>query len=500
MIRHYLAHQKEVVTRRSRYRLARAEARAHILEGLLKALGDLDAVIALIRAAVDPEEARNGLMTRFELTEIQARAILDLRLQRLTQLEAGKIQAEYDELQLRIAELRAILGDEARVYALIRDEILEIKGRYADERRTEIVPGEGDIDLEDLIAEEEMVISISNGGYVKRLPVSTYRAQGRGGKGLRGVRLKDDDYIEHLFIASTHHFLLFFTNMGKVYRQKVHELPQGSRDSRGRHLANVLALQQGEEVRAVFDTRDYSEGKYLVLATREGMVKKTELRSYDTILREKGLTAIKLDDGDELVGVQVTDGDEDLLVVSARGQAARFYEGQVRSMGRDTRGVKAMNLDKGDRVLTVCVARDDEELLVVTGNGYGKRTPMGDYPRKGRPTKGVRTIKVSDRKGELITARPVREGQQLLLISIMGQVIRIRVDDVRSMGRSTEGVRVMNMADDDQVCGVASVVEPSEEITEEASVGGQDEPEDGFSAAPGAAAPDGAGGADDTGG
>ena len=332
-----------------------------------------------------------------------------------------------------------------------------------------------------------MVISISNGGYVKRLPVSTYRAQGRGGKGLRGVRLKDDDYIEHLFIASTHHYLLFFTNAGKVYRQKVHELPQGSRDSRGRHLANVLALQPGEEVRAVFDTRDYSEGRYLVLATREGMVKKTELRSYDTVLRERGLAAIKLDEGDELVGVQVTDGDEDLMVVSARGQAARFYEGQVRPMGRDTRGVKAMNLDAGDRVLTICEARDDEELLVVTGNGYGKRTPMADYPRKGRPTKGVRTIKVSDRKGELITARPVREGQQLLLISILGQVIRIRVDDVRSMGRSTEGVRVMNMADDDQVCGVASVVEPSEEITEEATVGGQDEPEDGFSAAPGSA-------------
>ncbi len=496
MIRHYLDHQREVVTRRSRYRLARAEARAHILEGLLKALGYLDEVIALIRAAADPETARTGLMTRFDLTEIQARAILDLRLQRLTQLEAGKIQAEYDELQERIAELRAILGDERRVYALIREEILEIKGRFADERRTEIVPGEGDIDLEDLIAEEEMVISISNGGYVKRLPVSTYRAQGRGGKGLRGVRLKDDDYIEHLFIASTHHYLLFFTNAGKVYRQKVHELPQGSRDSRGRHLANVLALQPGEEVRAVFDTRDYSEGRYLVLATREGMVKKTELRSYDTVLRERGLAAIKLDEGDELVGVQVTDGDEDLMVVSARGQAARFYEGQVRPMGRDTRGVKAMNLDPGDRVLTICVARDDEELLVVTGNGYGKRTPMADYPRKGRPTKGVRTIKVSDKKGELITARPVREGQQLLLISILGQVIRIRVDDVRSMGRSTEGVRVMNMADDDQVCGVASVVEPSEEITEEATVGGQDEPEDGFSAAPGATA-DGDGAAEE---
>jgi DNA gyrase subunit A len=488
MIRHYLAHQKEVVTRRSRYRLARAEARAHILEGLLKALGHLDEVIALIRAAADPETAREGLMTRFDLTEVQARAILDLRLQRLTQLEAGKIQAEHDELVERIAELRAILGDEARVYGLIRAELLEIRERHADQRRTEIVPGEGDIDLEDLIAEEEMVISISNAGYLKRLPVSTYRAQGRGGKGLRGVRLKDDDYIEHLFIASTHHYLLFFTNTGKVYRQKVHELPQGSRDSRGRHLANVLALREGEEVRAIFATRDYAEGRFLVLATRDGMVKKTEFSSYDTVLRERGLAAIRLDEGDELVGVQVTDGDEDLMVVSARGQAARFHEGQVRPMGRDTRGVRAMNLDPGDRVLTVCVARDDEQLLVVTGNGYGKRTPMSEYPRKGRPTKGVRTIKVSDRKGELITARPVREGQELLLISLLGQVIRIRVDDVRSMGRSTEGVRVMNMAEDDMVCGVASVVEPSE-----VGVAGDEDdaapPTDGAAAA--ALAPDG---------
>ena len=463
LIKHYIAHQKEVVTRRSRFRLARAEARAHILEGLLKALGYLDEVIALIRAAADPETARTGLMTRFDLTEIQARAILDLRLQRLTQLEAGKIQAEYDELKLRIAELRAILGDERRVYALIREELLEIRGRYADERRTEIVPGEGDIDLEDLIAEEEMVISISDGGYVKRLPVTTYRSQGRGGKGLRGVRLKDDDYIKHLFIASTHQYLLFFTNAGKVYRQKVHELPQGSRDSRGRHIANVLALQPGEEVRAVFATRDYSEGKYLVLATREGMVKKTEMRSYDTVLRERGLAAIQLIDDDELVGVQLTDGDEDLMVISARGQAARFHEGQVRPMSRDTRGVRAMTLDKGDRVLDIVVARDDEDLLVVTGNGYGKRTPMADYPRKGRPTKGVRTIKVSDKKGELVTARPVREGQELLLISLLGQVIRIKVDTVRRTGRSTEGVRVMNMAEEDLVCGVASVVEPGED-------------------------------------
>jgi DNA gyrase subunit A len=488
LIRHYIAHQKEVVTRRSRFRLARAEARAHILEGLLKALEHLDEVIALIRSAADPETARNGLMTRFDLTEIQARAILDLRLQRLTQLEAGKIQAEYQELKGRIAELRAILGDERRVYALIREELLEIRGRYADERRTEIVPGEGDIDLEDLIAEEEMVISISNAGYVKRLPVSTYRAQGRGGKGLRGVRLKDDDYIQHLFIASTHHYLLFFTNFGKVYRQKVHELPQGSRDSRGRHIANVLALREGEEVRAVFATRDYSEGKYLALATRDGMVKKTEMRAYDTVLRELGLIAIQLTEGDELVGVQLTDGDEDLLFVSARGQAARFHESAARPMGRDTRGVRAMNLDPGDRVLAMCVARDDEDLLVVTGNGYGKRTPMGDYPTKGRPTKGVRTIKVSDRKGELVTARPVREGDELLLISLGGQVIRIKADSVRRTGRSTEGVRIMNMSDEDLVCGVASVVEGTEDENGLDELEGEGLTPDGAPAADGAGA------------
>ena len=460
---HYLDHQREVITRRSRYRLERAEARAHILEGLLKALGYLDEVIALIRAAADPETARNGLMSRFDLTEIQARAILDLRLQRLTQMEAGKIQAEYDELQQRIAELRAILGDESRVYALIRSELLEIRERFADDRRTEIVPGEGDIDLEDLIAEEEMVISLSNAGYVKRLPVSTYRAQRRGGAGAGGVRRQGEGPIAHLFIASTHHYLLFFTNTGKVYRQKVHELPQGSRDSRGRHIANVLALHEGEEVRAVFATRDYGEGRYLVLATRSGMVKKTEFAAYNTVLRETGLIAIALTDGDELVGVQLTDGDEDLLVVSARGQAARFHESAVRPMSRDTRGVKGMTLDADDRVLALCVAHDEEDLLVVTGNGYGKRTPVSDYPRKGRPTKGVRTIKVTDKKGELVTARRVRDTDQLLLISQLGQVIRIEVDAVRRTGRSTEGVRLMVLPDEDQVCGVARVEEGPED-------------------------------------
>ena len=456
---HYLEHQRQVVVRRSRFRLARAEARAHILEGLLIALGNIDEVIALIRAAADPDEARSGLMSRFSLSEVQARAILDLRLQRLTQLEGTTIRNEHEQLQDEIAGLRAILGDESRVMAVIREEVLALRERFADERRSEIIPGEGEIDLEDLIAEEEMVVSISRGGYIKRLPVSTYRAQRRGGKGLRGARLKDDDYIEHLFIASTHAYLLFFTNRGRVYRQKVYELPQGARDARGRHISNVLALVDGEEVRAVFATRDYNEAKYLVLATRDGMVKKTELKAYDTVLREAGLFAINLTDDDELVGVQMTDGDDDILIVSARGQAARFAEAAVRPMGRQTRGVKAMNLDARDRVLALCVARDDEDLLVVTGNGFGKRTPMSDYPRKGRPTKGVRTIKVTDRKGELVTARPVREGHQLLLVSLGGQVIRIDVGSVRRTGRSTEGVRLMVMSDDDQVATVAAVLD-----------------------------------------
>jgi len=466
-IRHYLDHQRDVIRRRSRFRLERAETRAHVLEGLLIAMKDIDAVIALIRKAADPEEARSGLMTEFDLTELQARAILDLRLQRLTQLEAGKIKAEYDELQAEIAELRAILGDEGRVYQVIRDELSEVRGKYADERRTEIIPAEGEIDLEDLIAEEEMVISITSGGYIKRLPVTTYRAQRRGGKGLRGAKLKDEDRVDHLFIASTHDYLLFFTNQGRVYRQKVHEIPQAARDARGRHIANVLALLPDEEIRQVFNTRDYGEGRYLVLATKQGMVKKTEFSAYNTVLREAGIIAIRLSDDDELVGVQLTNGDADLLIVSARGQAARFAEEKVRATGRGTQGVRAMNLDDGDRVLAIGVADDECDLLVVTGNGYGKRTALTEYPSKGRPTKGVRTIKVSDKKGELITARIVRSGQNLLLVSKNGQVIRIEVDSVKRMGRSTEGVRLMDVGDEDQVVTCAPVDESEEPVGEE---------------------------------
>ena len=465
MLRHYLDHQREVITRRSRFRLRRAEARAHILEGLLIALGRIDEVIALIRAASDPDAAREGLIEQFELSEVQARAILDMRLQRLTQLEADKVRAEHAELQEQIAELRGILGDERRIFGVIREELLEIRERHADARRTELIAGEGDLDLEDLIAEEEMVISVTRSGYLKRLPVTTYRAQRRGGKGLRGTKVKDDDdHVEHLFIASTHDYLLFFTDQGRVYRQKVHQLPQGSRDSRGRHVANVLNLVEDEEIRAVFATRDYGEARYLVLATRDGYVKKTEFAEYNTIFKDKGLIAIRLNEGDEVIGVERTDGEEDLMIISAGGQAARFAEDAARPMGRASRGVRGINLGEGDRVLALCSIDDDErDLMVVTANGFGKRTKFGDYPRKGRPTKGVRTIKESDRKGQLVAARPVRDGQQMLLISQQGQVIRLDTSDVRRMGRATEGVTLMNLPEADEVAAVAAVTEPADD-------------------------------------
>ena len=459
ILRHYLEHQKEVITRRSLFRLRRAEARAHILEGLLVALGDIDKVIAIIRGSADPDEARGGLIDAFSLSEIQARAILDMRLQRLTQLETGKVQAEYDELQAEITELRAILGDEGRILGVIREELLDAKARYGDERRTDFIVGEGDIDLEDLIAEEEMVISITRDGYLKRLPTSTYRAQHRGGKGLRGTKVGDDDYVEHLFISSTHTFLLFFTSRGLVYRQKVYELPQGSRDSRGRHVANVLALAEGEEIRAVFATRDYGEGRYLVLATRNGQIKKTEFKAYDTIFKDKGLIAIKLNEGDEVIGARVTDGGTDLVLISSGGQAARFSESRVKAQGRSTQGVRGINLDEGDEVLALAVADEGGDLLVVTANGYGKRTSFAEYPAKGRPTKGVRTIKASDRKGRLIAARAAFPGDELLVISQQGQVIRVRVEAIKQMGRSTEGVRLMDVKDGDEIAAVAPVVD-----------------------------------------
>ncbi len=462
LVHYYVEHQREVVTRRTQHELRRAEERAHILEGLLVALDNLDAVIKLIRGSSDPDSAREGLINTFELTEIQARAILDMRLQRLTALEADKVRAEHADLMERIGELRTILGDEARVLAIVKEELAEIVNSYGDERRTELAAFEGDVGIEDMIADQQMVISLTASGYVKRLPLATYRQQHRGGVGVMGMNLKEDDYIKHLHICSSHDFLLFFTNRGKVYRLKVYELPEGSRTARGSALVNLLPLREGEKVTAVIPTRDFKENKFLVFATAKGQIKKTEFLAYNTPIKADGIIAIKIRDEDELVEVRLTSGEEDILMVSHSGHASRFSENLVRSMGRSTSGIKGMNVSgKDNRVLAMDIARDDTELFVVTENGYGKRTPVSEYPVKGRGTKGVLTAKLTEKKGGLAGALIVREHQDLLFISQNGMVQRTSVAGISQMGRPTQGVKVMNIKDDDRVSAVALVVESS---------------------------------------
>jgi len=459
LIRHYLDYQREIVTRRCKHELRRAVSRAHILEGYLVALDNLDEIIALIRGSEDTDEARNGLMERYGLSEEQAQAILDLRLRALTGLERKRIEEEYKDLQERIAELRAILGDPARIDGLIREELLEIKQIYGrgDDRRTEIVAGEDALELEDMIAEEDMVIAITRSGYVKRLPVTAYREQRRGGIGVMGMDLKDDDYIEHLFVASTHDYILFFTSVGKVYRLKAHELPLGSRQSKGRAIVNLLPFRQGELVRAVIATRDFKESKYLLFATKRGVVKKTEFLEYNTPLKADGIIAVKLRDDDELVGVRLSDGADDVLMVSRGGQAIRFHEKVVRPMGRPASGVQGMRLRAGDEVIEVDIAADEADLLVVTENGWGKRTRVADYPVKGRGGLGVQTAKLVEGKGKLAGAHVVREGMQVMLISDGGTVIRIPVDGIKRSGRATQGVIVMRLRDGEQVSSLALV-------------------------------------------
>jgi DNA gyrase subunit A len=465
LIRHYLDYQRDVVTRRSKHELRKKERDAHLLEGYLTALDNLDAVIALIRSAADTEEARNGLMREFELSEVQAQAILDMRLSRLTNLARQEIEREYADVRERIAELRAILGDPRRIDGVVKEELLEIKDRFGrnDDRRTEIVAAEGELELEDLIAEEDMVIAITRSNYIKRLPVTTYREQRRGGMGVMGMELKDDDYIEHLFVASTHDYILFFTNVGKVYRLKVHELPLGSRQSKGRAIQNLLPFRHGEQVRAVVQTRDFEEAKFVVFATKNGIVKKTALSAYNTPLRADGIIAIKMREGDELVGVRHSSGEDDVLMVSRKGQAIRFHESDVRPMGRDASGVQGMRLRGGDEVIAVNIAHNDADVLVVTENGYGKRTSVREYPVKGRGGMGVKTVQLTEAKGQLVGSRVVREGYQVMLISTGGTVIRMSVDDIKRSGRSTQGVIVMRLREGEQVSSLAPVVESDDD-------------------------------------
>ena len=460
IIEAYVAHQREVVVRRLKFELRQKEARLHILDGLLIALGNLDEVIELIRGSADSETARRGLVERFELTQVQAEAILALTLRRLTALETDKIKAEHADLVERITELREILGDEARVMQLIKDELTEISEAYADDRRTEITFSEDEIDIEDLIADQQMVIAITRSGYIKSLPLATYRQQRRGGVGVTGMDIKDGDYIEHLFVSSTHDYLLFFTNRGKVYRQKVYELPEASRTAKGRALVNILPLREGERVQSVLSTRDFTEGKYLVFATRNGTVKKTEFLAYNTPIKADGIIAINIRDDDELVAVRRTSGEDDIIMVSKAGLAVRFNEAELRAMGRDTSGVRGMDAAE---VLAMDVARDDQELLVVTENGYGKRTGIVNYRETRRGAKGVMTIRLTEGRGGLANALIVRPHQELVFISQHGMVQRTGVSGISEQGRTTQGVRVMNIRDDDRVSAVALVVESETE-------------------------------------
>jgi DNA gyrase subunit A len=457
LLRHYVDHQKEVITRRTKFRLERAQRRLHVLEGYLIALDNLDRVIAIIRNSADADNARESLMMEFGLSEEQSRAILDLRLRALTALQQGEVRREHGELVALVEELRSILADEARVYAIVKDELTELGTRFGDDRRTEIVPAEGELDLEQLIREEDMVISITQTGYIKRVAASTYRQQKRGGVGVMGMDTKDDDWIEHLLVASTHDFVLFFTSVGKVYRLKVHELPEGNRQGRGRAVVNLLPLREGEHVRTVIATRDFTEGMYLVQATKGGIVKKTLFKEYDTPRKSDGIIAINIREGDELIGVRLTSGEDDVLLTSRKGQTVRFDENEARAMGRATGGVIGMKLRKGDEVIAIDVADDEADLLVVTENGYGKRTRVAEYPRKGRGTMGVLTIRLVEARGAIVRALVVGPRQEILVITESGTVQRTAVDGISQMSRATQGVIVQRLRDGDRISAVAMV-------------------------------------------
>lgn len=454
MLHYYILHQEEVIERRTRYDLAKAEARAHILEGFVIALDDIDKVINIIRSSETDVEAKERLMEAFKLSEKQSEAILEMRLRRLTGLEREKIENELAELRESIAYYKQLLNDTNMVHGVIKDELLEIKSRYSTPRKTKITGAVKELDVEDLIAEEEVAVTVTKAGYIKRLPVSTYRQQKRGGKGMQGVNLKESDFVEHLFIASTHDYILFFSNKGKVYRLKVYEIPEASRHARGNVIVNLLPFEKDEKVSAVIATKDFPEDEYLMFATAGGMVKKTAMKLYDRTRRD-GLIAISLKDGDELISVQRVATGEKVMMVSSAGKAIQWDEEEVRAMGRDTQGVRGMNVQADAKVLGMEIVRPGSELFVITERGYGKRTSVEDYPIHHRGGQGVFTITMTAKKGLLAAMKIVEENDELMIITEEGVVVRTPVEGVSQLGRSTQGVHIMNVADKDKVTAVA---------------------------------------------
>ncbi|SDL46022.1 DNA gyrase subunit A [Catalinimonas alkaloidigena] len=470
-IRYFVDHRHEVVVRRTRYELREAEKRAHILEGLLIALDHLDEVIALIRESRDPETARNGLIDRFGLTEIQARAILDMRLQRLTGLERDKIQNEYQEVKAQIDYLNSILNDEGLRMNIIKEELSELKERYGDARRTQIVHASDEITMEDMIPDEDMVITISHNGYMKRTPLTEYRTQGRGGVGSRATGTKTDDFTEHLFVASNHNYLLIFTELGKVFWLKVYEIPEGSKTAQGRAIQNLINIEREDNIRAVINVKnlnddDYINNNYLIMCTEQGTIKKTSLEAYSRP-RQAGIIAITINPGDRLLNVQLTDGNSEIVIAKRSGRAVRFHEEQVRPMGRTAAGVRGINLEGEDDVVIgmVCFADQSKgQLLVVSEKGYGKRSPIDEYRITNRGTKGVKTLNTTEKTGALVAIKNVNEEDELMIINRSGILIRMAVSDVRVIGRATQGVRLIRLADNDQISSVEKIEkEPSDE-------------------------------------
>ena len=466
MLELYIEHRQEVIRRRTQFDLEEAEKRAHILEGLKIALDHIDEIIALIKKSANVDAAREGLMTKFKLSEIQAQAILDMRLQRLTGLERKKIEDEYVEVIKLIEKLKGILASPRKIMELIRTEVLELKKKHADERRTEIVAATGEFEVEDLIAEEDMVITISHGGYIKRLPVSTYRRQRRGGKGITGASTKEEDFVEHLFIASTHSYILFITNKGRCYWLKVHEVPQAGRLSRGKAIVNMIEIGKEERVATFVHTKEFDEKHFLIVATRKGVIKKTALSSYANP-RRAGIVAIGIDEDDGVIDASITDGNQDIILAKRQGKAIRFPEKMVRAMGRSAGGVRGVTLEKDDDVVSMIAAAGEGTLLVVTENGYGKRSPFEDYRVTGRGGKGIITVKNTPRNGPVVTVMQVSDNDELMIITSRGVIIRLPILGVSVMGRNTQGVRLIHLDEGDKVGAVARVVAGSEEVEEE---------------------------------
>jgi DNA gyrase subunit A len=462
MMQHFIKHRMDVLIKRTKYDLDTAERRAHILEGYVIALDNIDAVIETIKKSKDVETAKNNLIKRFKLSEVQAKAILDMRLQRLTGLERKKIEDEYKEVIKLIEKLKSILASEEKRYLIIKDELLALKERYGDERRTEIIYNHEEFSLEDIIAEEDVVVTISHKGFIKRFPVSGYRKQGRGGKGVTGAGTKEDDFIEHMFIASTHHYILFFTDKGKVYWLKVFEIPEGGRATRGRSIINLIEKEQDEEITAFVSVKEFKDDSYLIMATEKGTIKKTVLSAYGNV-RKGGINAINVNKGDRLISVKMSDGSNDVVLGTRNGFAIRFNEKDVRDMGRTATGVRGINLAKNDIVVGLLVIKRNDNILVVTENGFGKRSDINDYRITRRGGKGVITVKTTDKVGKMIAMMEVVDGDEFVIISSRGMIIRQSVKAIRVMGRNTQGVRVIRLNESDKIADIAKVVPEEEE-------------------------------------